>query len=266
MKPIETEQYKGITINIHSDDSPSNPFEEWDCEPPLLTYYGGRGASLKAYQNAPERWGEILALLPDSCFERGKRMELIKQLNCTLREFAEENRNMRTIDAFVEFLTSQCGAFPSGWGDAVAWFEMAEWILNWGGITAVYEQSTGHCQGDVTLCLAIATPDWLKLTGVDPENAKEQLERSIELYGNWAWGNVYGFTCEDENGDDVGHGCWGFYGYDHEKSGLMAEARSDIDQHLKEVAEMALKEEQAEREREAAQAKEAANLTAAFTF
>jgi hypothetical protein len=94
MKPIETETYKGITINIHSDDSPANPFEEWDCEPPLLTFYGGSGGSLKAYQNAPETAYSILALLPESCFQRGKRVEFIKKfLNCSLREFAEERKS-----------------------------------------------------------------------------------------------------------------------------------------------------------------------------
>ncbi len=251
MKPIETETYKGITINIHSDDSPTNPFEEWECEPPLLTYYGGRGSNLKAYQNAPETWNEILALLPASCFETGKRVEFVKQFLpwMSLREVVQELIDWGDdLKAYAKQLRNQYGATPEGWHVAMEWLEVAKSILNWGGITAVYEQSTGHCQGDVALCLAIATPEWLKLTGVTPENAKEQLEQAIKLYGDWAWGNVYGYTLEDENGEEVEGSCWGFYGWDHEKSGLLESAREAIECHLAE------------------QAKEAETLTQAFTF
>lgn len=242
MHTVETIEYKGCKICIHQDETPENPFEAWDCEPALLTYYGGRHGFLKSYNNAPESWWDVLRLLPQTCFERGKRMELIKQLNCTLKEFAEEERRMGTIDAVVEFLTSQCGATPSGWGDAVAWFEMAEWVLNWGGITAIYQQSTGYSQGDCTLCLAIATPKWIEMTGAPQESHKRQMEGAIELYGFWAWGNVYGFTCEDENGDDleeIGASVWGFYGTDYEKSGLMEAAKEAIDSHLDEQAKIA---------------------------
>jgi hypothetical protein len=256
--PYETQQYKGITINIHQDEGPENPFEAWDCEPPLATYYGGRHGYFKAYQGAPETWGEILALLPDSCFERGKRVEFVKQfLNASLRECIEETKvwgggydtsSYALREVFSQFLSDQCGATPSGWSDAVEWFEAAEAILNWGGITAVYEQSTGYSQGDVTLCLAIATPAWVQMVGAPPETHKAQMESAIELYGQWAWGDVYGYTCEDENGEDVGHGCWGFYGSDHDKSGLLESAQSEIDCHLE------------------AQAKEAESLTAAFSF
>jgi hypothetical protein len=247
--PYETQQYKGVTINIHQDQTPENPFEAWDCEPPLATYYGGRHGYFKAYQGAPETWREILRLLPDECFKRGKRVEFVKQfLNASLRELAEESRAMGFFDAVCTFLTEEHGATPSGWSDAVAWFEAAEAILNWGGITAVYEQSNGHCQGDVVLCLAIATPAWVQMVGAPPETHKAQMESAIELYGQWAWGDVYGYTCEDENGEDVGHGCWGFYGSDHDKSGLLESAQSEIDCHLE------------------AQAKEAESLTAAFSF
>jgi hypothetical protein len=263
---LESETYKGITINIHTDDSPSNPFEEWGCEPPLLTYYGGRGSSPKAYQGAPESWGEILALLPDSCFERGKRVEFIKtHLQCSVRDFVtycKSNRAYGVGSYFTataadfrqqaaEQLECELEAKPCGWRDAVAWFEAAESILIWGGITAVYEKSTGHRQGDVTLCLAIATPEWVEMVGAPPETHERQLQEAIELYGDWAWGNVYGFTLEDEEEnelDELGSSVWGFYGYDHEKSGLMDAAREHIDGHLAE------------------QAKESASLTAAFTF
>jgi hypothetical protein len=86
------------------------------------------------------------------------------------------------------------------------------------------------------------------MVGAPPETHKAGMESAIELYGQWAWGDVYGYTCEDESGEDVGHGCWGFYGSDHNKSGLLESAQDQIDCHLE------------------AQAKEAESFTAAFTF
>ena len=58
----------GYTVTIEQDECPMNPFEEWDCEPPLLTYYGGRHGYFKSY-NGPESLGEIIDLIPWSFAE-----------------------------------------------------------------------------------------------------------------------------------------------------------------------------------------------------
>ena len=61
----------------------------------------------------------------------------------------------------------------------------------------------------------------------------------METYDNYLRGAVYDFTIKDENGDEVenGVGRMEFYGYDHEKSGLMSEARGRIDAKIKEVGQ-----------------------------
>lgn len=51
--------------------------------------------------------------------------------------------------------------------------------------------------------------------GGDEEKAKKCLEAELEIYDNYLLGNVWGFTIEDEEGDDV-DSCWGFYGDDLE--------------------------------------------------
>lgn len=237
MTTHETISYKGCTINVHQDESPENPFESWDCEPPLLTYYGGRHGYFKTYCDAPDSWWDILRLLPDSCFQRGKRVEFIKEhLDCSIREFAEERRRNGDIDTIAEMLGDKYGSVPSGWRAAMEWMEAAQSILAFGGITAVYDQSNGYCQGDSTLCLAIATPAWIKLTGAPESSHKRQLEGAIELYGSWAWGDVYGFTLEDESGEEIEGSVWGFYGSDHKESGLLEHAESYIDSHLESQA------------------------------
>jgi len=45
-----------------------------------------------------------------------------------------------------------------------------------------------------------------------------------------------------DDGDEFG-GCWGFYGYDNEKSGLMEHARDEVDCYLKEKADKEMQEQ-----------------------
>ena len=54
------------------------------------------------------------------------------------------------------------------------------------------------------------------------------LEGEVETYDNYLTGSVYYFNIDDvEDGS-----CGGFYGYDHEKSGLLDHARSSIDAEI----------------------------------
>jgi hypothetical protein len=128
---------------------------------------------------------------------------------------------------------------------------MAEALLTWGGIACHQTQSTGYCQGDSTLLLAIATPEWIAKVGAPADSLQGQLEGACDLYGAWAWGDVYGVSEirapgedeDDDNGEEIeGASCWGFYGRDHEKSGLMEHSRSVIDYRINELQQIALGE------------------------
>lgn len=231
----DTIQYKGCTINVHQDECPENPFEAWDCEPPILAFYAGRHGYAKSYNGAPEDIGDIVNMLPDSLFARGSRIKLVREyLNLTMYDFAERVRECGDVkSAFTQSLEDQIGSKPEGWRDALEWFEMAESLLNLAGIVCYNGQSNGYSQGDSTLVLAIAMPEWAKKVGASPDSLAGQCESAFKLYGQWAWGDVYGYTCEDENGDDIPDAsCWGFYGYDNEESGLLESAHHAIDCHL----------------------------------
>lgn len=224
----QTIDYRGHSIIIAQDDSPENPFEAWDCEPPLVTYYGGRHEYFKAYKGAPENLREVMHLLPASTWERGNRVKFFKEHledHFTMKEAAQSIRDYGcTFDAFDSMLSEVYGSSPSSWGQADTWFDLVASMLSAAGIECVNTVSRGHSQGDVTLVLAIATPEWMKMTGVKPENAKEALQASIDLYSAWAWGDVYGVSeIQDENGDEIDGepSCWGFYGSDHEKAACL---------------------------------------------
>lgn len=244
----ETLEHKGYKIEVAQDDSPENPFESWDCEPPLLTYYGGRHGYFKSYKG-PESMRDIVALMPDNLFQRGERIKIIREFITdayTLRDLAETMRNNGESfrHAFASLLTERHGCQPDGWRGAIEWFDLAESLLKWAGIECVNAQSNGYSQGDSTLVLAIATPEWVKLVGAPAESLKPQLESTVELYDAWAWGDVYGVSeITSPDGEEISGGsCWGFYGHDHEKSGLMEHARDAIDYHIRQVAETALNE------------------------
>lgn len=250
-------EYKGYKIEVAQDESPENPFEAWACEPPLVTYYGGRHGYAKSYQGAPETMREVLHMLPAETWNRGKRMEFFKRFMSDkfgIKEVAGEIRRYgNTFDAISDLLSAEYGEKPSGWRSAVEWFEMAESLLQWAGIECVNTQSNGYSQGDSTLVLAIASPDWLKTTGIKQEHVTSSLQASVDLYGAWAWGDVYGVSSihkieTDEDGDEAegeeieDASCYGFYGRDFEKSGLMEHARSEIDYAIKQEQEAALNE------------------------
>lgn len=56
----------------------------------------------------------------------------------------------------------------------------------------------------------------------------EAAENNVKLYNDYLSGAVYGFCVENTDGKTIDN-CWGFYGYDHKKSGLLEYAESTID-------------------------------------
>lgn len=236
---MHTEQIDlhGYTVKIKYDQCAENPFECWDCEPPLLAYCGSRHGTLKAYNDAPSDWWDVLRALSGSIFQRKNRVAFLRRfitpLGLDLRTFAEEKRRIGDIDAIATFLCEHLGEKPHGWREATEWLETAASILEYGGIPCHFTQSNGYSQGDSTLLLAIGLPSWVEKVGAPADSVPSQLESACELHGFWQWGDVYGVAeILDSNGDEIPHGsCWGFYGSDHEKSGLMDHARNAIECH-----------------------------------
>jgi hypothetical protein len=236
-KPYETIELDGYTANIDLDTIPSNPFEEWDCEPPLLVFH----ESLKSY-DAPSI-GDLVALIPESHFARHNRVELIREFlpDLSLREFADGRVNYgdKVRDWFAEELEREY-AEPcrhSGWSYASEYFDLLESLCKLAGVPCYNGQSNGYSQGHSALVLAFATPAWAEKVGAPPETHERQCKDAFDLYSAWAWGDVFGVSSiEDPEGEDIeGGSCWGFYGRDHKQSGLLEHARSTIAWHKEET-------------------------------
>lgn len=74
--------------------------------------------------------------------------------------------------------------------------------------------------------------NWKRISKSRLAKIYSYLKNEIETYDDYIRGNVYGYTTE--NNDEIGDSCWGFYGYDHEKSGLLEMAQNSIDCYLEE--------------------------------
>jgi hypothetical protein len=82
-----------------------------------------------------------------------------------------------------------------------------------------------------------ARKEW---TGTDDEireKAERCLEAEVEVYDDYISGNVYGFVVEkyDEECDEWvdSDSCWGFFGDDPKKNGMMEHWDSDVVEHYK---------------------------------
>ena len=71
-----------------------------------------------------------------------------------------------------------------------------------------------------------------KVTKKILDKVRECLIGEVDIYGYYLNGDVYSYIIVDSN-DDHKDSCWGYYGWDHEKSGLMEDARSVIDGYWK---------------------------------
>lgn len=160
--------------------------------------------------------------------------EAAKAIGCDLAamvaDVADRAQGERVADVRRDYLESALSdAAPSRWGgNAGDYFESVAKLWNMRGIAAVADCSTGYSQGDYADVLAVATPAWVKKVGAPRASHKRQLDYAIKLYGYWAWGDCYGWEIISPDGDEL-DSVWGYYGDDHEESGLADAAREHVD-------------------------------------
>jgi hypothetical protein len=222
MGAVRTEMYKGFEIEIHQDSDYDNPFEDWDGEFPLM-YSGGRNTRFTDFSN-----GDI---------------------DNYLKYYLSNNQITKYISKLLKLIDYDKddfnGDYPLGeWTKSerqnVLRDKLSDWIQESVShrakfclvfdIKHYYGNSTGYSQGDWAKVFICWTPEFGKVTGHEYKDVTDKgLKGTKSLFDAWAWGDVYGYDIEDLSGLSS---CWGFYGDDIEKSGLMESARNAIDCHL----------------------------------
>jgi len=116
------------------------------------------------------------------------------------------------LERFRETLDDMAG---DSWGTTVDYFDAvaAVWALR--KIPVLTFQRNGYSQGDSVVGLLVATPAHAARCGFDLANPGHDIAESLEgdanLFGAWAFGDVYGFDIQDAQGESL-DSCWGFYG------------------------------------------------------
>ena len=230
----------GYTATVATDESPQNPFADFE-DMPIATLYESRFQS-PGKQDAPELL-DLFDRIPAGKFRTAKGREKIAGLAGIDLSDVEPpepgNRNSDTWkDALREALPETPGHYH-GWTSATAYFECMEAVAGLLGIPCYFGTSRGYCQGDAALVFTIALPEWRERVGA-PADCADQCKGVFDLYTSWAWGDCYGIQSVnrpgtvDADGDPVegeevpGADCWGFYGK-HENSGLLDHCRETVE-------------------------------------
>ena len=213
-----------LSFEIVHDQSPVNPFTEWDSEPGLMYETGRHG------QKTDFSKGEILEAIQQAATD-GKIIQHQKKISEILEvdlSYYQDETKEHKIDAIRDDIN---GANIEELGKLCELFKLP------------YKQylSRGYSQGDCAEVLIVLTPEFYKTTGAPKIHDQKILEEASKLFDSYAWGDVYGFriyketTCEccNETKKDEIDSCYGFFGDDFEENGMTDYFPEELREELK---------------------------------
>jgi hypothetical protein len=249
MNTEKIELAHGYTATIANDTDPQNPFEDWDCEPPIAVMNLDRhSGSIENYKGDTLDLPTLLDLISAEKWESrtGKR-EILAALPFTMADLREEIRDMGNFRDAIDNLVGNLS--PYGWGEWNEYFDAMKAVAAVAGIPCHLTQSNGYSQGDCALVFTAALPSWIARVGAPEDTHARQCEAACDLWAAWAWGDVYGVQSIEApaDGEEIEDGaCWGFYGSDHKQSGLLDHCRQFVEWHITHRAKEAAKQREYE--------------------
>ena len=210
-----TENYKGYKIQILHDESPQNPFEEWDCNLPLAQ---NSTHGLKDYSD-----GDIARYLSNILTDN----QILRHQRTIADAFDIDLEYMKTYEFGVDQKIGDIRLEIYSSTDFNAW----EVICKLAKVPYLNTNSRGYSQGDYADVFTCYTKEFERVCGPAKEEVDlESLQANVGLWSAWAWGDVYGYVIDE---DKLENSCWGFYG-DNQTSGILQEAQGVIDHHIQE--------------------------------
>ena len=211
----EIKMYKGFKIEIQNDLDPINPCENFYSMAPLM-YESQRNTV--DYSN-----GEIASFLLDYLTD-GQVIRHQKKLVTLLGIYDVPTNRSEKIneirDCLYDFIND-------GIKEKIAFCELF-------GIKYFSKESKGYSQSDYADIFICWTPEFGKKTDVTYKKVtSDTFESTFDLFESWIWGDVYQYTVTKDNNNETFEIIGGYYGSDHEKSGLLDDARYVIDMELK---------------------------------
>jgi len=190
-----TIQYKGYTIKIEQEEYPCNPREEFDNLGTLVAFH-------KRYDLSDGKHLSDGTKLKSADFNGWDAM------------IAHVDKVEGGIISLPVYMYDHSGITINTTGfnhcDSQQW--------DWGQLGFIY----------ISKKRAREEYSWKVLNKARIEKLYEYLRSEIETYDAYLTGNVYRYTIELPNGEED-DSCGGYYGFDHEKSGLMEAAKNAVD-------------------------------------
>lgn len=239
----DTIEYRNHTIKVYNDEFPQNPFEDWDGLPSLLASYDDHLNNYGSFdfdylpaltrEEIKANLSTVMEILTDY-----NDLWAIKEETHCLDGYSIEGGCL--VDKINDLLQSYYsnGSLSYKHHNYCEKFTIISQILTIKGVVHLLTDSRGYSQGDYVEMLLVGDNNYLNehpvlssLSDNYKEKLQKELKSSADLYSSWAWGDVYGFEVEYEKGQEIGS-CWGFYGSDHEQSGLLEHAKNTIDCYI----------------------------------
>jgi len=247
--------HNGYRIKAERDESPSNPFEDSEGHWPMLVLsdgeimggsrtgqghndnyecpsYGSMYVGGFAISRPIERFNPEQLIFNQVHIAKALGYKGVRDILDAYEHEFDGGNGTDPLPGWCNDAEALRNVFYAALGDVEARdkLEALKTIFGILAIPAYVGTSTGYCQGDQVEVLVVATPEAQAKYGC--ENVTEDdMKAQVDLYGAWAWGDCYGYIIErpsevDEDGEvteweEIEHGsCWGYYGTDHEASGL----------------------------------------------
>ena len=207
---METITYKGYDIEIGYDDFASNPFEEWDCNLPLIsTNKDYSDGGINDYLSEVLTDNQIIRHQSDLC-------EVLD-----IEYFLDDKHDKEDK---IDFIRDEIRSTSS--------YSALEKVCELAKVPCLNTVSRGYSQGDWSNLFICYTDEFEKITGCTIDSVDDKmLQSTADLFGYWAWGDVYCYNVLDKDGDVI-DSCGGFYGDDHDENGLMDMAKEFIDSEV----------------------------------
>jgi len=230
----EAIEYRGFNINIHQDQDPSiNPIDDFDMFGTMACWHSRYTLGHKQPDCEPNKFLQQLAIEADPYNENridywengiGWRKLSIKYPN--LDDNQAFNACEKRCDNIIEKAINQY------------YVMLPLYLYDHSGITI----STGpfNCPWDSgQIGYIYVTKEAIKkefnrkiMSKKLEQKAIDIMRSEVNTYDDYLTGSVYGYVIEptDENKEiNCDDSCWGFFGCNHEKSGLMEMAKNAID-------------------------------------
>lgn len=233
----DTYDIDGFRIKILNDEDPQNPLLDFDTEPPVLVFSDRR---IEGYAYGKEDGDAITPSEITTAIPEDKCREILLEITESQDEADEYLSEWGAPQYALAWFIQDNFATPEYWSGADKYFDLLETLAKSAGWPCFNGLRRGYVQGSEVRIFVLLTPAWAEVVGLDltDPHAAPQAENAADLYAAWAFGDCYGYEIyaitADEDGDDTtGEGeslesLWGYYGREHEESGLLSQARESV--------------------------------------